>query len=94
MFVAMCLYQKTYGLLETLSAHDSRDWIFITLKNHFQPHIVAHAYNPCGWEVEAKGTRVQGHPWLHSKTEANMGSNFKNKEIKIIFIIQVFVCLF
>lgn len=34
--------------------------------------LVIHAYNPSIWEVEARGSVVQGHPWLYFKLKARM----------------------
>lgn len=34
--------------------------------------MVAHAYYPSTWEVEAKGWGVQGHPQIHSKFETSL----------------------
>lgn len=40
---------------------------------HFiKQSLVVHACSSRTWEVEAKGQRVQGYPWLHS-IEANLG---------------------
>jgi len=34
--------------------------------------MVVHAYNPSTWEVEARGPRAQGHPWLHSEFDVSL----------------------
>jgi hypothetical protein len=38
--------------------------------------MVVHAYIPSIWEAE-RGTQVENHPWLHSKT---LAQNTKKKE--------------
>lgn len=38
---------------------------------------MAHACNPSIPEVEPKRSEVQVYPWLHSKSEASLGSLFK-----------------
>lgn len=27
--------------------------------------VVVYVYNPSTWELEAGGSKIQGHPWLH-----------------------------
>lgn len=35
--------------------------------------MLVHICNQNTWEVEAGGSEVQGHPWLHSEFEASLG---------------------
>lgn len=38
---------------------------------------------PITWEfVEAGGLKVEGHPWLHSELEANLGTDPVSKNIE------------
>ena len=34
---------------------------------------MVHICHPSTWEMEAGGSGVQGHPWLHSEFEASLG---------------------
>lgn len=43
------------------------------LKSWEKPELVVHSCNPIIREVEAGGSEVQGHPQLHSKSEASLG---------------------
>lgn len=36
-------------------------------KKENKAEIMAHAFNPCIWEVQARGSRVQSQPQLHSE---------------------------
>jgi hypothetical protein len=35
--------------------------------------VVVQASDPSIWEVEARGSGVQGHPWLHIEFEVSLG---------------------
>ena len=35
--------------------------------------VVAHVFNPRIWEVEAEGSGIQTHSWLHNKLETSLG---------------------
>lgn len=45
-----------------------------------EPGLAAQFCNPTPGEVEARGSRVQTHPWLHSKNEASLSN--KNQELE------------
>jgi hypothetical protein len=52
--------------------------------------LVIHAYNPSIWEVEARGSVVQGHPWLKN-WPGYMKLSKKKKNIYIyIYIATLF----
>ena len=38
---------------------------------HIKQDLVVHTCNSNTWEVEAGGSEVQGHPWLHSEFKAS-----------------------
>lgn len=38
-----------------------------------QSMSVLNTCNPSTWEVEAGGSEVEGHPWLHKEFEAGLG---------------------
>lgn len=45
-----------------------------------EPDLVAQFCNPSTGEVEARGSRVQTHLWLHRKNEASLSN--KNQELE------------
>lgn len=53
--------------------------------------LVVHACHPSHQEAEAGGSRVQGHPWLHSKLEGSLG--YSRPCISVCECACVFVCL-
>lgn len=34
--------------------------------------VAAHVFNPRTWEVEAEGSGIQTHSWLHNKFEISL----------------------
>jgi hypothetical protein len=41
--------------------------------SYFEMGVVAHVFNPRIWEVEAEGSGIQTHSWLHNKLETSLG---------------------
>lgn len=42
--------------------------------------IVAHAYNPSTWEVQARELKIQDYPQLYSKYEARLHETLSQKK--------------
>lgn len=47
-----------------------------------EPDLVAQFCNPSTGEVKARGSRIQTHPWLHSKNEASLSNENQELELK------------
>ena len=55
-----------------------------------RPGMLAHAYNPCTWEVEARRLKVWGQPGLHSKMLLQKTKSNKRRQ-KVFLTVLFFI---
>lgn len=64
-------------------------------KQHLPTSVLLLACGPITWDLDAGGSGIQGHPWLHSKIETSISYRrpylFEKKNFFFFFFAKIYV---